>query len=189
MKRSVFIGLAVWLGISVSWGQSDGIMPKRGISSSSLSRLVEKRSNTPVEVLPDTVFGYESPEEIVEQVTTQERQLVFDETAISMSGFDKRMSDTKESFLLRNNTPYHLSRVVIKFVYSFPDGTMIDSRERVVECDLMPRATRRCEIPSFDTSRNYYHVDSPPTRTAGRPFKVSFQLLRYDVVVEPYNAF
>jgi len=54
-----------------------------------------------------------------------------------------------------------------------------------VDCDLLPRSTRKCEIESFDRSKNYYHVDSPPSRVSGRPFKVSFLLLRYDIVIEP----
>lgn len=95
------------------------------------------------------------------------------------------MSDTKECFLLRNNTPYRLSRVVLKMIYRTPDGQMIDYRTRMVDCDLLPRSTRKCEIESFDRSKNYYHVDSPPSRVSGRPFKVSFQLLRYDIVIEP----
>lgn len=38
---------------------------------------------------------------------------------------------------------------------------MIDYRTRMVDCDLLPRSTRKCEIESFDRSKNYYHVDSP----------------------------
>ena len=110
---------------------------------------------------------------------TTSRALLFSPVAVDMLGFDKRMSDTKESFLLRNNTPYRLSRVVLKMIYRTPDGQMIDYRTRMVDCDLLPRSTRKCEIESFDRSKNYYHVDSPPSRVSGRPFKVSFQLLRY----------
>ncbi len=183
MKRIAFTCSVMMLGISFTWGQTTGIMPKRAMKISS-QRLVEKRAESPVEMIPDTTVVYGSPDEVAEMVKPVE-PLVFDEAAVSMIGFDKRMSDTQESFLLRNNTSYHLSRVVVKMIYRSPENEMIDYRERVVECDLLPHSTRRCEIPSFDTSKSYYHVDSPPTRTSGRPFKVSFQLLRYDVVVEP----
>ncbi len=186
MKQVGLMVVVMLLGVSLSWGQTNGVMPKRSASLGLPSqRLLEKRDQTPVEVLPiDTAVVYHSSEEILEAVKSIE-QPTFDVEAVDMFGFDKRMSDTQESFLLRNNTPYHLSRVVIKLIYRTLDDHMIDYQERVVECDLLPGSTRRCEVPSFDTSRNYYHVDSPPARTSGRPFKVSFQLLRYDVVVEP----
>ncbi len=173
------------LGVFNTWGQSTGIMPKRGASIDlSTNRLIEKRDNTPVEEEPDTMV-YEIPQNIVEPEEQPEERLSFNDAAIDMLGFDKRLGDTKESFLLRNNTPYHLSRVVIKLTYRTPEDQMINYRTQVVECDLLPHSTRRCEIPSFDTAKSYYHVDSPPARSSGRPFKVSFRLLRYDVVVEP----
>ena len=74
---------------------------------------------------------------------TTSRALLFSPVAVDMLGFDKRMSDTKECFLLRNNTPYRLSRVVLKMIYRTPDGQMIDYRTRMVDCDLLPRSTVR----------------------------------------------
>ena len=162
MSRTILFIAAFWLAVPL-WGQS-GIMPRR---SSSIK-------------IPS--------QETMEKITEADPELVSREpvsTLSDMLGFDKRMSDTKESFLLRNNTPYRLSRVVLKMIYRTPDGQMIDYRTRMVDCDLLPRSTRKCEIESFDRSKNYYHVDSPPSRVSGRPFKVSFQLLRYDIVIEP----
>ena len=115
---------------------------------------------------------------------TTSRALLFSPVAVDMLGFDKRMSDTKESFLLRNNTPYRLSRVVLKMIYRTPDGQMIDYRTRMVDCDLLPRSTRKCEIES-STVRKIIIMSILPSRVSGRPFKVSFQLLRYDIVIEP----
>lgn len=174
-KITLIIGLCA-LAVSPLWGQSSGIMPRKSASV----RIPTQRA------ADSSAAGEARPvaRELEAQADTT-RSLPFSATAVDMLAFDKRMNDTRESFLLRNNTPYRLSRVVLKLVYRNPDGQMIDYRIRTVECDLLPGSTRKCEIESFDRSRNYYHVDSPPSRTSGRPFTVSYQVLRYDVVVEP----
>lgn len=176
MSRTILFIAAFWLAVSM-WGQS-GIMPRR---SSSIKIPSQETMEKITEADPELV----SREPVSTLSDTTSRALLFSPVAVDMLGFDKRMSDTKESFLLRNNTPYRLSRVVLKMIYRTPDGQMIDYRTRMVDCDLLPRSTRKCEIESFDRSKNYYHVDSPPSRVSGRPFKVSFQLLRYDIVIEP----
>ena len=166
MSRTILFIAAFWLAVPL-WGQS-GIMPRR---SSSIKIPSQETMEKITEADPELV----SREPVSTLSDTTSRALLFSPVAVDMLGFDKRMSDTKESFLLRNNTPYRLSRVVLKMIY----------RTRMVDCDLLPRSTRKCEIESFDRSKNYYHVDSPPSRVSGRPFKVSFQLLRYDIVIEP----
>ncbi|HIZ26101.1 hypothetical protein [Barnesiella sp. An55] len=170
--------LGVGLAMGPLWSQSSGIMPRKSATV-----------RIPVQCLTgpsgETVATPVEREPVVTTDSVEAVRPAFSPTAVDMLAFDKRMSDTRESFLLRNNSPYHLSRVVLKLVYRAPDGQMIDYRTCTVECDLLPGSTRKCEIDSFDRSRNYYHVDSPPARVSGRPFKVSYQVLRYDVVVEP----
>lgn len=175
-KNAILLILVAWAALPL-WSQSSGIMPRK---SASVRIPTQRVAEPPAEDEARPVAR-----ESVEVTDTVPHSLPFSSTAVDMLAFDKRMSDTRESFLLRNNTPYRLSRVVLKLIYRDPDGQMIDYRTCPVECDLLPGSTRKCEIESFDHSRNYYHVDSPPARTSGRPFTVSYQLLRYDVVVEP----
>ena len=160
MSRTILFIAAFWLAVPL-WGQS-GIMPRR---SSSIKIPSQETMEKITEADPELV----SREPVSTLSDTISRALLFSPVAVDM----------------RNNTPYRLSRVVLKMIYRTPDGQMIDYRTRMVDCDLLPRSTRKCEIESFDRSKNYYHVDSPPSRVSGRPFKVSFQLLRYDIVIEP----
>lgn len=178
--RKIVILLFLGAGLTVVplWSQSSGIMPRK----SATVRVPAQRLS---ESEGDSDASPVDRESVAAIDTMESGRLRFSPQAVDMLAFDKRMSDTRESFLLRNNSPYHLSRVVLKLVYRAPDGQMIDYRIRTVECDLLPGSTRKCDIESFDRSRNYYHVDSPPKRVSGRPFKVSYQVLRYDVVVEP----
>ena len=123
MSRTILFIAAFWLAVPL-WGQS-GIMPRR---SSSIKIPSQETMEKITEADPELV----SREPVSTLSDTISRALLFSPVAVDMLGFDKRMSDTKESFLLRNNTPYRLSRVVLKMIYRTPDGQMIDYRTRMV---------------------------------------------------------
>lgn len=110
----------------------------------------------------------------------------FTPMAVSMMGYSKHRNDEHESFILRNNTAnYHISRVLIKLVYTTTeDGITFHNREELVECDIRPGMTRMVSIKSFDKGKNYYHHTTPPTRATGIPYEVKYDIVRYDVVVE-----
>ena len=116
MSRTILFIAAFWLAVPL-WGQS-GIMPRR---SSSIKIPSQETMEKITEADPELV----SREPVSTLSDTTSRALLFSPVAVDMLGFDKRMSDTKESFLLRNNTPYRLSRVVLKMIYRTPDGQMI----------------------------------------------------------------
>ena len=116
MSRTILFIAAFWLAVPL-WGQS-GIMPRR---SSSIKIPSQETMEKIIEADPELV----SREPVSTLSDTTSRALLFSPVAVDMLGFDKRMSDTKESFLLRNNTPYRLSRVVLKMIYRTPDGQMI----------------------------------------------------------------
>lgn len=109
----------------------------------------------------------------------------FTSEAVGLYDFDKKISGRKETFLLKNNTTEHISRIKLKLVYKSPSGDMIDYREVMVECDLLPKTTRQVQIDSFDKSGQYYFYKNVPRKGGGFPFKVYYDLLLYDVVVEP----
>lgn len=109
----------------------------------------------------------------------------FTSLAISMHGYSKQLGDTRESFVLRNETQnYHISRVTLRLVYSLEDGHQIYRRKEVIECDLAPGASRQITIKSFDSDKRYYYFQTHPKRGAGTPYRVQYDVLRYDVVVD-----
>ena len=103
MSRTILFIAAFWLAVPL-WGQS-GIMPRR---SSSIKIPSQETMEKITEADPELV----SREPVSTLSDTTSRALLFSPVAVDMLGFDKRMRDTKESFLLRNDTPYRLSRVV-----------------------------------------------------------------------------
>ena len=137
MSRTILFIAAFWLAVPL-WGQS-GIMPRR---SSSIKIPSQETMEKITEADPELV----SREPVSTLSDTTSRALLFSPVAVDMLGFDKRMSDTKESFLLRNNTPYRLSRVVLKMIYRTPDGQMIDYRTRMVIFCLVRLASVKSRV-------------------------------------------
>lgn len=117
--------------------------------------------------------------------TTLTPHVPFTPMAVSMYGYAKRLSDSKESFILRNETHnYRISRVLLKIVYLTPQGSVLHSREELIDCDIDPGMTQMIAIKSFDTSKIYYYHTMPPQRASGTPYRIKYDILRYDVVVE-----
>lgn len=126
--------------------------------------------NMPSPLLVDTALTPEVP---------------FTPMAVSMHGYTKRLGDSKESFILRNETHnYRISRVLLKLLYTTADGSLLHAREELVDCDIAPGMTQMVAIKSFDTSKIYYYYTMPPKRASGTPYRIRYDVLRYDIVVE-----
>lgn len=126
--------------------------------------------NMPSPLLVDTALTPEVP---------------FTPMAVSMYGYAKRLGDSKESFILRNETHnYRISRVLLKLLYTTADGSLLHAREELVDCDIAPGMTQMVAIKSFDTSKIYYYYTMPPKRASGTPYRIRYDVLRYDIVVE-----
>ena len=117
--------------------------------------------------------------------TTLTPVVPFTPMAVSMHGYAKRLNDSRESFVLRNETRnYRISRVLLKLIYTTDNGSLLHSREELIECDIAPGMTQMVAIKSFDTSKIYYYHTLPPQRASGTPYRIKYDVLRYDVVVE-----
>lgn len=108
----------------------------------------------------------------------------FDPRAISIKGYHKKTSDSRESFYVTNNTDFHISHIKIRLRYTDMNGNMIDEKIRHIEIDLKAHETSQAAVTSFDKQRSRYYYLTPMRYTKGTPFKVAFELLRYDIVVE-----
>ena len=104
---------------------------------------------------------------------------------VSMHGYGKRLSDAHESFILRNETHnYRISRVWLKIVYTTQEGSELHHRDEVVECDLLPGKSQTVTIQSFDKAKSFYYYTTPPRGASGTPYRIKYDILRYDVVVQ-----
>ena len=106
-----------------------------------------------------------------------------DPNAVSLKGFSKRASDSKESFFITNNTTHRMSAVRLLLRYTTMQGEMLTQRTVTVPVNLKPGETKLVEVKSFDVQRLFYYYAGPQPRKQATPFKVAFRLTGYDIPV------
>lgn len=106
-----------------------------------------------------------------------------DPNAVSLKGFSKRASDSKESFFVTNNTSHRMSAVRLLLRYTTMNGEMLTQRSVTVPVDLKPGETKLVSVKSFDVQRLFYYFAGPQPRKSATPFKVAFRLTGYDIPV------
>ena len=102
---------------------------------------------------------------------------------IILSGYSKTVSDRDETFYVTNNTPFHLSRIVVDMVYSNAEGKMLHQQEYDVVCDIPSGETRQVAVRSFDARHSHYYYKSRKPRRSAIPYNVKFVIKRYDVAL------
>ena len=106
-----------------------------------------------------------------------------DPNAVSLKGYSKRASDSKESFFITNNTTHRMSAVRLMLRYSTMRGEMLTQRTVTMPVNLKPGETKLVSVKSFDVQRLFYYYAGPQPRKQATPFKVAFRLTGYDIPV------
>ena len=106
-----------------------------------------------------------------------------DPAAVTLKGYSKRASDSKESFFITNNTSHRMSAVRLLLRYTTMNGEMLTQRQVTVPVSLKPGETKLVSIKSFDVQRLFYYYAGPQPRKQATPFKVAFRLTGYDIPV------
>ncbi len=106
-----------------------------------------------------------------------------DPDAVTLKGYSKRASDSKESFFINNNTSHRMSAVRLLLRYTTMNGEMLTQRQVTVPVSLKPGETKLVSIKSFDVQRLFYYYAGPQPRKQATPFKVAFRLTGYDIPV------
>lgn len=101
---------------------------------------------------------------------------------IVISGYEKTVADANESFFVTNGTPFRLSRLALKFIYTYAEsGEMLHEEVYDADCDIPPGETRQVFVRSFDRQHRLYYAESRRPRRPATPFRVKYELLSYDV--------
>jgi len=129
-----------------------------------------KNKSLVVETVPDA----EVPDSLLREI---------EPNAVTLKGFSKKASDSRESFFVTNNTSHRISNVRLLMRYSQMNGEMLHQRTANVEVNLKPGETRLVSIKTFDLQRLFYYYAGPKPRKSATPFKVAFRLIGYDIPV------
>ena len=106
-----------------------------------------------------------------------------DPNAVTLKGYSKRASDSKESFFITNNTGHRMSAVRRMLRYSTMQGELLTQRTVTVPVSLKPGETKLVEVKSFDVQRLFYYYAGPQPRKQATPFQVAYRLTGYDIPV------
>ena len=106
-----------------------------------------------------------------------------DPAAVSIKGFSKRASESKESFFITNNTGDRMSAVRLLLRYTTMSGELLTQRAVTVPVQLQPGETKLVSIKSFDVQRLFYYYAGPQPRKQATPFQVAYRLTGYDIPV------
>lgn len=87
--------------------------------------------------------------------------------AVTLKGYSKKASDSRESFFVTNNTKHRISHIRLLMRYSLMNGEMLHERTATVEVDLRPGETRLVAIKTFDVQR--FSITTPAPSLARVP--------------------
>lgn len=112
--------------------------------------------------------------ETVETIKT-DTILAPDTTAVRLSGYDKTLRTTRESFFVTNSLPDSVAIVGLELIFDYTDmsGRQLHNVERKVKCYIPRGQTRRLDVASWDKQQTfYYYLSNPPKRTQATPYRV-----------------
>lgn len=105
------------------------------------------------------------------------------EKAVTMRGYAKRFNESKETFMLINNTNLYLSQVELLLKYFDVEGVLLHERTELIFCDLPPYSSRQLSIKTFDEGRKFHYIGSKSGK-GSVAYEISMRLLSYSVKIE-----
>ena len=99
--------------------------------------------------------------------------------SIALSGYDKPLRSTGESFFVTNRMSVAIDGVEVELVYSDLQGRQLHRRRLLIKADIPQGETRRVDIRSWDKRQTlYYHRGPQPRSGVATPFDVRVTPLR-----------
>ena len=103
--------------------------------------------------------------------------------AVTLRGYSKRASDSKESFFITNNTAHSITSVNIMLRYTTMSSQLLHERTVTLPVTLKAGQSQLVSIKSWDVQRLFYHYAGPKPRKSATPYKVAFRLTGYAIPV------
>ena len=103
--------------------------------------------------------------------------------AVSIKGYSKKASDSRETFFVTNKTDHRISQIKLLLRYFAIDGQLLHERVATVNVSLNPGDTKLAWIKSWDIHRQFYYYGGTKPRKAATPFKIAYRLIGYSIPV------
>lgn len=101
--------------------------------------------------------------------------LLLDSGMVVISGYEKELRSTVESFFITNKGPKDLNNITLTITYMDMAGRKLHERTEDISVPLPAGDTRMVRIPSWDRQKVWYYYLSnrPRTRSQATPFRVA----------------
>ena len=105
--------------------------------------------------------------------------LMLGATDVVPSGYVKPLNARSESMLLTNKLSGSLTAVELRITYTDIQGRELSSRTEWVSVNLPAGATRRIDLPTWDSQNSYYYEGGKTPRTPRvTPYRVKVTVTR-----------
>lgn len=106
-----------------------------------------------------------------------------DPKAISIKGYTKKASDSKEAFFVTNKTKHRISQIKLRLRYTTVGGELLHERVAIVNVTLKPGETQLTSIKSWDIQRQFYYYAGAKPRKTATPYKIAYRLIGYSIPI------
>lgn len=97
--------------------------------------------------------------------------------SISLSGYEKAQTSSKETFFVTNHTRSSMTKACITLTYTDTHGAQLHRRSVDVDLDLPPGETRCATVKTWDAHKLWYYTGSQSRhRSDATPFDVSYKV-------------
>ena len=113
-----------------------------------------------------------------ERATTIEGDTVINPATdiLKISGYDKPLYSTKETFFVTNNGDNTILGINITFNYFDKQNRQLHQVTKAVKCDIPPGETRQLSISSWDKQNSFYYINSAQPRRQATPYSVTHSI-------------
>ena len=107
---------------------------------------------------------------------------------IKISGYDKPLRSSKETFFISNHTEYNILGIRLNIEYIDLKGRTLHQTQHHISLNIPIGATRQAFIKSWDVQKSFYYKHSSNPRIAdGTPYDIRHQIVSIDVQKDSNN--
>jgi len=108
--------------------------------------------------------------------------------AISISGYEKTLRSTRESFFAANNlTGSRIISITLTIDYRDMAGNQLHQRSVTIPADIPPGQRRQLYFPTWDKHHVMYYHSSAPPRTSAQATPYTVTLSPSQILTRPDN--
>jgi hypothetical protein len=96
--------------------------------------------------------------------------------SIVISGYDKPVTASHETFLVTNNGSRTITTLTVTFTYTDKQQRQLHKATHTIECEIPPHQTRMAAVATWDKQRSFYYYLSVHPRRQATPYMVTHRV-------------